>query len=102
MRMIFLLLALACVGVGVLFGALNPHAVNIDFYWLQVEASLGAAFLVSALIGMLLGGMAVSVGVVWPLRRRLRKAQREARGQRDSRVTPAEASEMVALNAETR
>lgn len=72
------LIALAFVAGGVLFGALNPQLVTLDFHLLRLDASLGVALLIALLLGALLGGAAVAVGVVWPLQRRLRKARREA------------------------
>ena len=72
-----LVIALAFVAGGVLFGAFNPQIVTLDFHLWQVHAGLGVALLVALLIGALLGGIAVTIGVVWPLQRRLRKARRE-------------------------
>jgi putative membrane protein len=76
MRLIFLILALACVAVGLFFGALNPLPMRIDFYWFAIDASTGVALLGSALLGAACGGVAVVVGVVWPLQSRLRKVRR--------------------------
>jgi lipopolysaccharide assembly protein A len=72
------LVALVFVAVGWLFGAFNPQTVHIDFHVFQVPASLGVALLIALLAGAILGGLAVTVGIVWPLRRRLRKASRDA------------------------
>ena len=71
------LIALAFMAGGVLFGAFNPQAVNIDFHWFVIPASLGVALLIAVLVGAVLGGIAVTVGIAWPLRRQLRKARRE-------------------------
>jgi uncharacterized integral membrane protein len=75
---------LLCVAAGIVFGALNPHSVDIDFYWFSFSASLGSAFLLSALVGALLGGFAITLGIVWPLRRRLRRATRQVGKPPDS------------------
>jgi uncharacterized integral membrane protein len=83
------LIALAFVAGGVLFGAFNPQTVTLDFHFLRIEASLGVALLVAVFIGALLGGMAVAVGVVWPLQRRLRKAQRELIASTSVTTSPA-------------
>ena len=77
MRLVFLLLALLCIGGGVLFGALNAQPATVDFYWFSFDGSLGALLLIAAFVGALAGGAALIVGVIWPLRRRLRRAQRE-------------------------
>lgn len=71
------LIALAFMAAGVLFGAFNPQVVNIDFHWFLIPASLGVALLIAVLVGAVLGGIAVTVGIAWPLRRQLRKARRE-------------------------
>ena len=77
MRLVFLLLALLCVGGGVLFGALNSQSATVDFYFFTFDGSIGALLLIAAFVGALAGGSALIVGVIWPLRRRLRRAQRE-------------------------
>ena len=69
-----LMIALAFVASGVVFGAYNPEHVVLDFHVFRIEATLGVAVLGATLIGALLGGIAVAIGVAWPLRRRLRKA----------------------------
>ena len=76
MRLVFLLLALVCIASGVLFGALNPDPARVDFYWFGLDASLGVLLLSAALVGAVLGGIALMVGVVWPLQSKLRKARR--------------------------
>ena len=73
-----ILMAVVFVAAGVLFGAFNPQAVAIDFHVFQAQASLGVALLVALFIGAALGGIAVTIGIVWPLQRRLRKLAREA------------------------
>lgn len=80
MRIVFLLLALLFLAVGIVFGALNPAPVTVDFYWLQAPISLGFGLLVAALIGAIAGGLVLTVSVIWPLRARLRKAQRRSAG----------------------
>ena len=75
MRILFqVLIALVFVAGGVLFGAYNPQPVILDFHFLRLDATLGVALLVATFVGAVLGGIAVAVGVAWPLRLRLRKA----------------------------
>lgn len=76
MRLAYLIFCVLVVAVGGLFGALNPQAVQVDFYSASVELRLGLALLLAALGGALLGGVSVWGGVVLPLRRRLRRLQR--------------------------
>lgn len=71
------LLALVFVAGGVLFGAFNPQVVAIDFHWFELSASLGVALLVAVFVGAIVGGIAMTLGIVWPLQRRLRKKERE-------------------------
>ncbi len=79
MRLIRFLIALACLVAGAAVGALNREAVVMDFGVLLVTTSVGVALIVSLLSGVLLGGLAVSAGVVLPLRRRLADTERRQR-----------------------
>ena len=100
MRLLFLALAIAFAALGILFGALNPETASIDFYWVRVPASLGAALLVAAFVGALLGGLAMLVGVVIPLQARLRRARREqVKAPPEAAATPA-TPERLALGSD--
>jgi putative membrane protein len=70
------LIALVFVAGGVLFGAFNPQAVIVDFYVAQAPVSLGVGLLIALFVGAAVGGMAITVGIVWPMQRRLRRAER--------------------------
>jgi uncharacterized integral membrane protein len=78
MRLLQLLIALLFVAAGVVVGWLNPQSMTLDFYFRHVEIGVGVAMLLAVLAGALLGGLAVTAGVVWPLRRRLRRVERDA------------------------
>ena len=80
MRIVLLLLALLFLATGIVFGALNPAPVTVDFYWLQAPISLGFGLLVAALAGAIAAGLVLTVSVIWPLRARLRKARRRGAG----------------------
>lgn len=80
MRILFLLLALLFLAAGIVFGALNPAPVTVDFYWLQAPVSLGFALLAAALLGAVLAGLVLLTSVIWPLRARLRRARRKQAG----------------------
>ncbi|MBS0194047.1 MAG: LapA family protein [Proteobacteria bacterium] len=67
------LTAVVFVAAGILFGAFNPQSVVIDFQLFIAHASLGVALLFALFLGAALGGAAVTIGIVWPLRRRVRK-----------------------------
>jgi len=91
MRVLLLVLMAAIfVGAGILFGAFNPQAIRIDFDLFYVPANLGVALLVALFIGAALGGMAVTISIVWPLKSRLRKLSREqAAAARQHPTSPA-------------
>jgi uncharacterized integral membrane protein len=77
MRLVLPLFALLCAVLGILFGALNPQLVRVDLYWSSVESALGVTLLAALLAGAVLGGMAMLIGVVWPLKSRLRRSRRD-------------------------
>jgi putative membrane protein len=95
MRLLYLALAIAFAALGILFGALNPDAVSVDFYWHSVSISLGAALLLAAFVGALLGGLAMLLGVVWPLQARLRRTRRDQAKAPPEAAPPAATPEML-------
>ena len=72
MRLIRLVAAIAFLLLGGVVGALNTQPVRLDLGVVQLNASLGVLGLVLLASGMLLGAALIAVGVVLPLRRRLR------------------------------
>jgi uncharacterized integral membrane protein len=74
-RLIRLIVAIACILLGAIVGALNKQPVLLDFGFASVRASLGLTLLVALLSGVVVGGTIIAVGVVAPMRRRLRRAQ---------------------------
>ncbi|MGH8074503.1 MAG: lipopolysaccharide assembly protein LapA domain-containing protein [Lysobacter sp.] len=83
MRLIRFLVAIACLALGAVVGALNRQLVSIDLGLAHIPTNLGVALIVSLLLGVLIGGLAISASLVLPLRRRL------ARAERQQRVEPA-------------
>ena len=77
MRLIRLLIALACIALGAIVGGLNRQPAIIDLGSMRIPTTLGVALLVALLIGVLLGGLAIAASVVLPLRRRLAQAERQ-------------------------
>ena len=75
-----ILLAIVFVAAGVLFGAFNAQPVHIDFHAFVLTTSLGVGLLGAMFVGAALGGIAVTIGIVWPLRMRVRKLAREQAG----------------------
>ena len=72
MRLIRLVAAIAFLLLGGVVGALNTQPVRLDLGVVQLDASLGVLGLVLLASGMLLGAALIALGVVLPLRRRLR------------------------------
>jgi len=75
MRLIRLLIALACLVAGVAVGAMNPQAVALDLGFIAVTTTLGVAVIVALLLGVLVGGLVLAASVVLPLQQRLRRAE---------------------------
>ncbi len=77
MRLFRFLIALVCLGAGAVVGALNRSPVSVDLAFATVPTNLGIALILAVLLGVLLGGLAISASVVMPLRRRLARAERQ-------------------------
>ena len=81
-RPIRLIVAIACILLGAVVGALNTQPITLDLGFAVLRASLGPVVLAALLLGVLIGGTILAVGVVAPLRRRLRVAESAARKHR--------------------
>jgi uncharacterized integral membrane protein len=73
MRLIRTLAALCFLALGLVFGALNTQRVTVDLGYRVVEGRLGLVLLAALLAGAFVGGLVVTAGVVWPMRRRLHR-----------------------------
>ena len=71
---VFLLFVFAVAGAA--FGALNSQPIELDFYFGTLTLVKGGAVIGAVLLGWLLGGLLVYIGLVLPLRRRLRVQSR--------------------------
>jgi uncharacterized membrane protein YciS (DUF1049 family) len=87
----FLVFAFAVAGAS--FGALNGQTIELDFYFGTLTLVKGGVVIGAVLLGWLLGGLLVFVGLVLPLRRRLRIQSRRlkqleaaARSETDSAI----------------
>jgi uncharacterized integral membrane protein len=74
MRFLRALFALAFLAAGVTLGVLNAGSVAVDLGVVRLHAGLGVILLCTLLAGVLLGGLAIVVSVVLPLRRARRMA----------------------------
>ncbi len=79
MRLVRLIAAFACIVLGAIVGALNTQRVVLDLGFTTVPTSLGLGILLALLLGVLVGGTILAIGVVAPMRRRLRRAESAAR-----------------------
>ena len=75
MRLLRLIAAFACIVLGAIVGALNTQRVVLDLGFATIPTSLGLGLL----LGVLVGGTILAVGVIAPMRRRLRRAEASAR-----------------------
>jgi len=80
MRLLPLILAAAFLLAGIVFGALNPIDVVLDFYSWQVEVPLGVALIGACLGGALIAALVLWATVIWPQQRRIRAFGRDRRG----------------------
>ena len=84
MRLIRFLIAFVCLAAGATVGALNRQIVPIDLGFGTFPTTLGVALIVSLLLGVLAGGLAITASLVLPLRRRLARAERSAAPAREA------------------
>ena len=82
MRLLRLIAAFACIVLGAIVGALNTQRVVLDLGFATIPTSLGLGVLLALLLGVLAGGTILAVGVIAPMRRRLRRAEASARPTR--------------------
>lgn len=61
---------------GAVLGALNPAPVMVDLGLAHLRAGLGVVLLCTLLVGVLVGGLAMTASVVLPLRRELRRRRK--------------------------
>lgn len=90
MRLIRPLIALACLLAGVAVGALNHQPVQVDLGFAIFRTTSGVSMLMALLLGIAGGGLAVSLGVVLPLQRRLRRAGTPAGSGSASTLPPVD------------
>lgn len=76
MRPFRALIAIVFLAVGIVIGALNAQPAVLDLGIAKVQAGLGVILLTTLLAGVLLGGLAIAVSVVLPMRRELRRSRK--------------------------
>jgi lipopolysaccharide assembly protein A len=76
MRPLRALAAFLFLVAGGVLGVLNPAPVMVDLGLVHLRAGLGVILLCTLLIGVLLGGLAMTASVVLPLRQELRRRRK--------------------------
>lgn len=80
MRLVFFLLTILAVVLGIVFGALNGHEVELDFHFRKLVLPLGVALLWFAFLGAFVAGFLLWLGVIFPQRRRISALRRQLAG----------------------
>jgi uncharacterized membrane protein YciS (DUF1049 family) len=65
--------------LGVVIGTLNPQIVNVDLLWFQLAWPLGLTLICVLILGALLGSLLIGLFSVWPMKLRLRKAEKQSK-----------------------
>ena len=73
MRLLRIFPAIVFIALGIALGVLNPQRVALDLGVAVLPAGLGVALLAAVLLGAILGGLALALGVIAPLRRELER-----------------------------
>lgn len=92
-RISLYILAIIALLVGLVIGTLNSDSVSIDLFWQQLELPLGAALVISFVLGVLLGLFALYVFRVLPAGMQHRRTQKKLRKLESSStgITPSAA-----------
>lgn len=77
MRAVVVVLVIAFLILGALFGALNPQVVAYDFGFAHLQVSKGSALLIALLTGWLLGGALCWAGSGLARQRKLSSSRRK-------------------------
>jgi uncharacterized membrane protein YciS (DUF1049 family) len=65
------------IALGVVIGTLNPQIVNVDLLWFQLAWPLGLTLICVLVLGTLIGLLLIGLFTVWPMKLRLRKAEKQ-------------------------
>jgi hypothetical protein len=70
--------------------SLNGQTVHLDLWHAEYDVRLGLTLIVVLLGGALLGGLVVTAGVVWPLRRQMRRTGNAGSGPEPTLPAPGD------------
>ena len=76
-RIGFAFIMVLAITLGVVIGTLNPEIVNVDLLWFQLAWPLGLTLICVLILGALIGLMLLGLFTVWPMKLRLRKAEKQ-------------------------
>ena len=95
MRPLSAFVAFVFLAAWVMISIRNAQSAVIDLGIAKVQAGLGVILLMTLLAGVLLGGLAIAVSVVLPLRRELRRGRKAEPSSKETKppVPPPPASE---------
>ena len=79
MRLALIIVILAFVVAGAVFGALNAERITIDFYFFQPSVPKGAVLIAAVVIGWLLGGLVAWIAPRPRIHRELRETRKQLR-----------------------
>jgi putative membrane protein len=77
MRLALVIVILAFVVFGAVFGALNAERIVVDFYFWQPSVPKGAVLISAVVLGWLLGGLVAWLARVPRLKREIRETRRQ-------------------------
>lgn len=74
---LLVLVGVLCIGMGLVFGALNDQAVTLSVYFFSLELGLGAAVMLGMLAGALVTALVMLLTLVWPQTHAKKKIQKK-------------------------
>ena len=92
-KLLAVLVVLAFVASGLVFGSLNNQAVTVDYFFFETETALAFSLVLFLLAGVALGGVVVYLSMVARMRSRLRTARRELEEARNA-ADPAASTQL--------
>lgn len=75
-RIGFILVMVLAITLGIVIGTLNPEIVHVDLLWFQLSWPLGLTLICVLILGAMIGLLLIGLFALWPMKLRLRKAER--------------------------
>jgi uncharacterized integral membrane protein len=90
MRLALVILVIAFVVLGAIFGALNAERIVLDLYFWQPSVPKGALILAAVVVGWLAGGLVAWLAPRPRIHRELRETRRQLREARREPTPPSD------------